>query len=215
MSDRAEARSRPDRGACACSRTASAWATFTRVARRQSRAAHRDNTVGIGRRAMLAFGKRLGIALVVGVACGSAAHAQATPKQPAPGPTTKPVATKPAASGRAAPVSGDQVLRHLHLTIAWYRRLSTLSQSPALADNEIAHDRLQRTSLAAVQYAFDFATAAARLVDASHSPADTTAIDSYDDAARLQDRKSTRLNSSHPSISYAVFCLKKKNRHQS
>src|SRR5438876_10304695 len=26
----------------------------------------------------------------------------------------------------------------------------------------------------------------------------------------LEDRKSTRLNSSHPSISYAVFCLKKK-----
>src|SRR5258708_14878014 len=28
---------------------------------------------------------------------------------------------------------------------------------------------------------------------------------------RLQDRKSTRLNSSHQIISYAVFCLKKKN----
>src|SRR5438876_4855085 len=28
--------------------------------------------------------------------------------------------------------------------------------------------------------------------------------------AALEDRKSTRLNSSHPSISYAVFCLKKK-----
>src|SRR5690348_18039073 len=28
----------------------------------------------------------------------------------------------------------------------------------------------------------------------------------------LRDRKSTRLNSSHPSISYAVFCLKKKNK---
>src|SRR5689334_23546211 len=27
----------------------------------------------------------------------------------------------------------------------------------------------------------------------------------------LVDRKSTRLNSSHSSISYAVFCLKKKN----
>src|SRR6266487_5088904 len=27
---------------------------------------------------------------------------------------------------------------------------------------------------------------------------------------RGRDRKSTRLNSSHPSISYAVFCLKKK-----
>src|SRR2546430_10114235 len=30
-----------------------------------------------------------------------------------------------------------------------------------------------------------------------------------------KDRKSTRLNSSHSQISYAVFCLKKKNRHSS
>src|SRR5690348_4233807 len=29
-------------------------------------------------------------------------------------------------------------------------------------------------------------------------------------STRRLDRKSTRLNSSHPSISYAVFCLKKK-----
>src|SRR2546426_5590053 len=29
----------------------------------------------------------------------------------------------------------------------------------------------------------------------------------------LADRKSTRLNSSHLVISYAVFCLKKKNHH--
>src|SRR5699024_11867871 len=29
--------------------------------------------------------------------------------------------------------------------------------------------------------------------------------------ASITDRKSTRLNSSHVSISYAVFCLKKKN----
>src|SRR2546427_7762851 len=28
-----------------------------------------------------------------------------------------------------------------------------------------------------------------------------------------EDRKSTRLNSSHSQISYAVFCLKKKNKH--
>src|SRR5258708_10692333 len=28
----------------------------------------------------------------------------------------------------------------------------------------------------------------------------------------IQDRKSTRLNSSHQIISYAVFCLKKKNK---
>src|SRR5690349_25071292 len=31
------------------------------------------------------------------------------------------------------------------------------------------------------------------------------------EAADLADRKSTRLNSSHVEISYAVFCLKKKN----
>src|SRR5688572_31704286 len=31
---------------------------------------------------------------------------------------------------------------------------------------------------------------------------------------RLEDRKSTRLNSSHSQISYAVFCLKKKKQHQ-
>src|SRR5262245_62633232 len=36
--------------------------------------------------------------------------------------------------------------------------------------------------------------------------ADTAASDIY------QDRKSTRLNSSHLGISYAVFCLKKKKK---
>src|SRR3712207_7694966 len=30
--------------------------------------------------------------------------------------------------------------------------------------------------------------------------------------AYAEDRKSTRLNSSHANISYAVFCLKKKNK---
>src|SRR3712207_8219151 len=32
------------------------------------------------------------------------------------------------------------------------------------------------------------------------------------DGATVLDRKSTRLNSSHANISYAVFCLKKQNR---
>src|SRR2546422_2065117 len=36
-----------------------------------------------------------------------------------------------------------------------------------------------------------------------------------DAAVAEQDRKSTRLNSSHGYISYAVFCLKKKNHDQS
>src|SRR3712207_7267847 len=33
------------------------------------------------------------------------------------------------------------------------------------------------------------------------------------DRALVLDRKSTRLNSSHANISYAVFCLKKKKSH--
>src|SRR3712207_5445478 len=41
----------------------------------------------------------------------------------------------------------------------------------------------------------------ARREAANREPADT------------QDRKSTRLNSSHANISYAVFCLKKKKQH--
>src|SRR3712207_8411924 len=35
-----------------------------------------------------------------------------------------------------------------------------------------------------------------------------------DDVLGLVDRKSTRLNSSHANISYAVFCLKKKKDQQ-
>src|SRR2546429_2430045 len=39
-------------------------------------------------------------------------------------------------------------------------------------------------------------------------------VDALDQRAHIEhtDRKSTRLNSSHGYISYAVFCLKKKNR---
>src|SRR5438045_6093071 len=37
----------------------------------------------------------------------------------------------------------------------------------------------------------------------------------YKKAGPLLDRKSTRLNSSHLGISYAVFCLKKKKNKQS
>src|SRR2546427_4181527 len=40
---------------------------------------------------------------------------------------------------------------------------------------------------------------------------DRRAHDEPAEVAARQDRKSTRLNSSHSQISYAVFCLKKKN----
>src|SRR5688572_30880225 len=44
--------------------------------------------------------------------------------------------------------------------------------------------------------------AASRLVEISSVP------------TLAEDRKSTRLNSSHSQISYAVFCLKKKNKNK-
>src|SRR5258707_5703227 len=40
---------------------------------------------------------------------------------------------------------------------------------------------------------------------------DTQSVKSID-VSVIADRKSTRLNSSHANISYAVFCLKKKNK---
>src|SRR5688572_31634331 len=51
------------------------------------------------------------------------------------------------------------------------------------------------------------------LMNAPRGPAEVEAA--LDEAClrevpRLEDRKSTRLNSSHSQISYAVFCLKKK-----
>src|SRR2546430_7422316 len=44
---------------------------------------------------------------------------------------------------------------------------------------------------------------------AEHAGATVATLASYQDG--FLDRKSTRLNSSHSQISYAVFCLKKKN----
>src|SRR5207249_5620764 len=45
-----------------------------------------------------------------------------------------------------------------------------------------------------------------------HGPAAEAASLEDEDSEVLRDRKSTRLNSSHVSISYAVFCLKKKKK---
>src|SRR2546430_7829298 len=45
--------------------------------------------------------------------------------------------------------------------------------------------------------------------------ADHLLLTAADDRPPRRDRKSTRLNSSHSQISYAVFCLKKKKKFQS
>src|SRR2546427_1346862 len=49
-------------------------------------------------------------------------------------------------------------------------------------------------------------------LEVSEMAADQVQLDVVQGAG---DRKSTRLNSSHSQISYAVFCLKKKKKHRS
>src|SRR5204862_7039923 len=44
------------------------------------------------------------------------------------------------------------------------------------------------------------------------SPRSSTTSPPRSDVTHVEDRKSTRLNSSHVEISYAVFCLKKKKK---
>src|SRR3712207_8444190 len=64
------------------------------------------------------------------------------------------------------------------------------------------------------QYSDD-ATLAARLTDASGAPIEGASLElgfPGETAIVETDRKSTRLNSSHANISYAVFCLKKKTK---
>src|SRR3712207_7105245 len=50
------------------------------------------------------------------------------------------------------------------------------------------------------------------LVRPDHGAVDAHLPRDLADRVRLGDRKSTRLNSSHANISYAVFCLKKKKK---
>src|SRR3712207_8750633 len=53
-----------------------------------------------------------------------------------------------------------------------------------------------------------------RGVDLQGLAAEELRVPSAPDEHEDQDRKSTRLNSSHANISYAVFCLKKKKKSQ-
>src|SRR5438105_11716076 len=61
----------------------------------------------------------------------------------------------------------------------------------------------------------DRAARAARRTAAGRAGLWQAAAEARPDQQPCGDRKSTRLNSSHEWISYAVFCLKKKNKEKS
>src|SRR2546426_9218163 len=67
------------------------------------------------------------------------------------------------------------------------------------------HDALPISTRFPSRWAATFGSASARAETSSSASPPSTRI----------DRKSTRLNSSHLVISYAVFCLKKKNKRPS
>src|SRR3712207_8825632 len=83
---------------------------------------------------------------------------------------------------------------------------STLFPYTTLFRSEIENKRKQR-SWAAYSFAWNDGVAASKtgvLFQPSRMAGD-----------QYRDRKSTRLNSSHANISYAVFCLKKKKNYTS
>src|SRR5690349_23499319 len=81
----------------------------------------------------------------------------------------------------------------------------TLSLHDALPiSRDRGHDRCRRRDLRA-----EGPRLALRRLSASPLCRPDECLDEVEDA---RDRKSTRLNSSHVEISYAVFCLKKKNK---
>src|SRR5256885_12953298 len=87
---------------------------------------------------------------------------------------------------------------------------STLFPYTTLFRSVLAH-RLSRADVDAPEVLFQRGDLGAGL-GAAEQPGDSLAgVDLADEGPfSLADRKSTRLNSSHLVISYAVFCLKKK-----
>src|SRR5205085_6250424 len=78
----------------------------------------------------------------------------------------------------------------------WYRAPPDLHSFPTRRSSDLIYRAEKRDSKALIDQAL--------------------AIAPKDNAVLLEaDRKSTRLNSSHSQISYAVFCLKKKNHRDS
>src|SRR5438477_3369088 len=102
-------------------------------------------------------------------------------------------------------------MTHCPLLDATYSLFFFTAPAPTEIYTLSLHDALPIYPLAAI-------AAFAELLGANQSPvelkesADIILTEAMR-AGRIIDRKSTRLNSSHMSISYAVFCLKKKKNH--
>src|SRR5207244_9564429 len=100
------------------------------------------------------------------------------------------------------------------------REVLRMSETEGLANVFKRHDRLARAARAGVEalglelFAKATPSPALTAVAAPKGVDSETIVAAYSKAHNITiaDRKSTRLNSSHQIISYAVFCLKKKKK---
>src|SRR6266480_5326161 len=134
----------------------------------------------------------------------------------------------PSLSAVAAPCPPSGVASSRCATAGGSSPAATLAPTGALADEE---SRLAPTTIAAaIATPRNAATSAGLRMDridirsllpllslgaARTSETADSAARRRSERRRFRDRKSTRLNSSHMSISYAVFCLKKKKHRNS
>src|SRR5215469_557808 len=70
-----------------------------------------------------------------------------------------------------APLRPAEVLAHVKDSVSWYRRLNSVEQTPALANDVLLRDSTNASALKALQLAFDFGHAAASLIDTASSAA--------------------------------------------
>src|SRR5438552_8294404 len=88
-----------------------------------------------------------------------------------------------------------------------FRNLQRVKLLPSLLRQNTLHCPAQRSRLVATQDGGSYFTGQVEKI-----PIHTLDVSSQRRAIKTLDRKSTRLNSSHQIISYAVFCLKKKKK---
>src|SRR5215831_4097891 len=73
------------------------------------------------------------------------------------------------------PLRAAGVLAHIKDSISWYRRLNSVEQTPALANDLLLRDSTHASALKSLQLAFDFGRAAASLIDTAASTAPSAA----------------------------------------
>ena len=120
--------------------------------------------------------------------------------------TASPTAAVPAPL--SSPPSADAVLHHLHETVAWYHTIETIAQNSDLSDGTRTRDGMRSSALVALRSAFDFARAAARMVDATpHGGVrNASTSDTSDDAVRL-DRAATRIGARMDTIQKRIAAI--------